>query len=166
VKTFIRLELWGEDSMALEKLDKMMFDSFAPGLWKEFVGPTNGPSSWVAEITGFDKKYKYQRTFLKGKKDYSESNSKGSRGIFAEYILESGHIYDIKSQYSNKGKERYFCTVDDLGNIIYMKEKEVIECLKLRSALMCIPQQNSAYLMCLTTSPVSTYHLVGEKTAP
>lgn len=63
---------------------------------------------WVAEITGYDKKYKYARKFVKYKKDYSKSNSKGSRGVYAVFILSENRIYEVRDN-----KNRYFCTVKD-----------------------------------------------------
>ena len=76
---------------------------------------------WVAKIIGFDPNFKYKREFIKGKKDYLKSNSKGSRGIFIYYLLESGFIYEVK----NNSKRRYFCKVNDDGDIIEISKEEV-----------------------------------------
>jgi hypothetical protein len=66
------------------------------------------PTAWAAEITGRDPRYRYARKFLSYKKDYSEANSKGSRGVYAIYILDDGKIYEVKDF-----KDRYFCIVQD-----------------------------------------------------
>ncbi len=89
------------------------------------------PSYWVAEITGVDRKYGYSRKFIKGRKDYKYSNSKGSRGVLIEYILESGRIYEVKKPLSWQRSERFFCKVADNGEIVRIDEEEVKECLKL-----------------------------------
>jgi hypothetical protein len=62
---------------------------------------------------------------LRYRKDYSRSNSKGSRGVFAEYILESEKIYDVRDN-----KRRFFCKVTDEGDIVHIDESEVRELLK------------------------------------
>jgi hypothetical protein len=137
MKAFLEIELIGDNIVQEFKFYRNLTDDLLPGLGALTFG-SYPPSGWVAEITGFDKKYKYNRQFLRFKKDYSRSNSKGSRGVYAEYILESGKIYDVKSR-----KSRYFCTVNDNGDIIKLSESEVIECLKDRLELMSIlPQDN------------------------
>jgi hypothetical protein len=88
-------------------------------------------SCWVAEIIGRDPKYKYARCFLHGKVDYAHSNSKGTRGVYLNFILEDGHIYDVSSPQSWKKTDRYYCKVIN-GEIIQIKEEEVEEWLKNR----------------------------------
>lgn len=126
MKAFLEIELRGDNIRQSAKIAQYIGNEIMPGLGSSIFGIP--PSGWVAEITGFDDKYKYNRQFLRFKKDYSRTNSKGSRGVYAEYILDSGKIYDVKEH-----KDRYFCTVDDGGNIIKLTEEEVIECLKVRS---------------------------------
>lgn len=123
MKIYFELELRGDDVRQLGKMYSYLGNEVMPGLGTAlFKIP---PSAWVAEITGLDPKYKFDRKFLKYKKDYSRSNSVGSRGVYANYILESGHIYDIKDH-----KDRYYCTVDDDGRVMRLNETEVIEWLK------------------------------------
>ena len=131
MKAILSLELFGEDTREYLKLYTGIMNMMIPGLGKSVIGG-NPPSSWVAEITGFDKKYKYSRQFIKRKIDYANSNSKGSRGLIAEFLLESGKIYDVKSQVSWNRSERYFCTVDNEGEIHKILEEEVNECLRSR----------------------------------
>ena len=94
-----------------------------------FIGKS-APSYWVARITGTDIRYGYQREFLHGKKDYTNANSIGSRGVEVSYLLESGNIYEVKKHVSWKRSVRYFCTVDDNGDIIDMSKEEVDQCLQ------------------------------------
>ena len=164
MKAFIRGEAFADDFQQELRLVRNILDSGIPGLGKAiFSWPSD---TWAAEIIDFDKKYKYQRKFLKWKKDYTHSNSKGSRGIYYEWTLESNHIYDIKRRISWGRCERFFCTVNESGDIVELDEKEVIECLKRRLALMCLPQHKDVSLMCLTTFHVFTFRLAEEKTVP
>jgi len=82
---------------------------------------------WVAEILGNHPLYKYNRKFISGKKDYTHANSKGSRGVFVWYILETGKIYEILKPISRRNSCRYFCKVTIDGDIVEIKEKEVCE---------------------------------------
>lgn len=127
MKAFLEIELIGDNVCQMCKLYRNITDEMIPGLGGATFGSIP-PSGWVAEIKGFDSKYKYVRHFLRYKKDYSRSNSKGSRGVYAEYLLESGKIYDIKDN-----KQRYFCIVNEEGNILHLDESEVISWLKNRS---------------------------------
>lgn len=133
MKVSLKIECIGDDQ---DYLIKMASAQIAGAFDKELSDAVIGkfPARYfVAEILGFDKKYKFKRRFLKYNKDYSEANSKGSRGVYAYYILESGKIYDVKSPVSWKNCERYFCSVSEFGFIYYLTEEEVIECLKSRS---------------------------------
>ena len=79
---------------------------------------------WVAEITGVCAKFKYQRKFLRCKKDYSQANGIGSRGVYAYYILEDNRVYEVSSPESWRSTDRYFCTVVG-GEIIRLTREEV-----------------------------------------
>jgi len=129
MKAFLELELIGDNVVQEYKFFRNMTNGMVPGLGTLTFG-SMPPSAWTAEITGFDDKYKYARHFLRFKKDYSRSNSKGSRGVYAEYILESDRIYDVRNN-----KNRFFCTVDNDGNIKKLTEDEVITWLKSRLEL-------------------------------
>jgi hypothetical protein len=85
---------------------------------------------WAAKIVGIDPKYKFSREFLNPKKDYSKSNSKGSRGIYYTYLLDSKNIYDVSEPVSWKNVDRYFCKVSKEGDIIKITEDEVKQWLK------------------------------------
>lgn len=142
MKAYLEIELFGEDARQMMRLWEAIGNMAFPGLGTATFGGMP-PSGWVAEITGFDQKYKYARKFLKRKLDYSRANSKGSRGVYAEYILESGKIYDVKQQISWKRVHRYFCTVNQDGDIVILTESEVVEWLKSRSESTSLPQPGS-----------------------
>lgn len=143
MKALLRLEIIGDDTNRLMKFYKNIFNDCIPGLGDFVIGKTP-PSCWVAKIIGFDDKYKYSRCFLKSKKDYTHANSKGSRGVYAEYILESGVIYEVYEKVSHKRAVRYFCTVSDAGDIIQLSEKEVIDWLSnTLGSTSSLPQDNA-----------------------
>jgi len=67
---------------------------------------------------------------LFGKTDYSRSNSRGSRGVYKYYELESGHYYFVRSPMSWSRTDEYFCAVNNDGDIKRIAVKEVSEWLK------------------------------------
>jgi len=107
-----------------------LFDENLVFFYRKIAGIPYPSSSWVAEITGLDEKYKYKRKFLPAKKDYRDANKNASEGVTAEYILASGHIYEVKHSITRYQAERYFCTVSDNGEILKLTEQEVIDWLK------------------------------------
>ena len=96
----------------------IIHDPLALAIWGGLKG-----SPWVAEVGG-------DRRFVRYKKDYSRSNSKGSQGVYAVYILDEGKVYEV-----NAWDERYFCTVHD-WQVVHMDKSEVDKWLKDRSELM------------------------------
>ena len=124
MKAILTLELFGEDTRKIFKLYRGVFDVCnAKWYFDKHIG-VPPRSSWAAEITGPDEKYGRKREFLRPKLDYSRSNGKGSRGVFAEYILESGKIYEVLSRETWKRSRRYFCTVTLEGDISEISEEE------------------------------------------
>lgn len=124
MKAALHLELFGENNREYFKLYRHIFELFDhQQTFDDLVGGVPPRSSWVAEITGPDETYGLRREFLRPKLDYSRSNAKGSRGIFAEYILESGHIYEVLARVNWKRSERYFCTVSDAGTVVELAEE-------------------------------------------
>ena len=123
MKAVLNLELFGEDTRAYLRIAQSIFAlNGAKAIFDQHIGIPHR-SSWVAEIVGPDEKYGLARNFLRAKLDYSRSNSKGSRGIFSEYILETGKIYEVKSQESWSKSNRYFCVVSDDGDIAKISEE-------------------------------------------
>ena len=56
---------------------------------------------------------------VEGRTDYSQANSKGSRGVMVWYTLESGKRYIVRSPTSWKNTEEYCCHVNDAGEVIH-----------------------------------------------
>lgn len=129
MKGILILELFGEDTRQLCKICRKMFEAGGGDAGAAIFDAEIGVpprSSWVAEVTGPDEKYGLARTFLRGKMDYSKANSKGSRGIFVEYVLDPGKIYEVKSQETWRRAWLYFCTVDgENGNIVVLEREEI-----------------------------------------
>ena len=65
--------------------------------------------AWVAEIGPITLK----RSFLCPCLDYSGANSKGTRGVYATYVLAPERIYEVSSPESWSTTRRYFCHVVD-----------------------------------------------------
>ena len=68
-----------------------------------------------------------ESTYLRGNWDYAEANSKGSRGVYVHYILESGRLYQVASPTSWKNSRHFFCIVDDDGEIIELTKEHAVE---------------------------------------
>lgn len=101
-------------------------------IWKVFTGESvNKSRAWCAEIVGLNNKYKFDRKFMRPTIDYSQANSKFSRGVYKHYWLENGKLYEISSPQSWKHTDRYFATVCD-GDLIKMDEEGALEWLKDR----------------------------------
>ena len=83
---------------------------------------------WVAEITGKCEKYGLSRKFLSPRRDASCGNSVGSRGIYANYMLEHGKVYEISSPVSWKKTDRYFCKGESPRTRI--GREDVLKCLR------------------------------------
>jgi hypothetical protein len=87
-----------------------------------FKVPTRKP--WVSRITGYGRKYKFERIFIDGKLDYSEANGPGSRGVYLYFHLTNG-LYEISSWDGWKSQDRYFCRVE--GSSLTRMSLEEIE---------------------------------------
>lgn len=66
-----------------------------------------GKQPWVARITGLDARYGLRREFVRGKKDYRDGNSVGSRGVRWYYLLEPG-VYEVNAPVAWQRVDRYF----------------------------------------------------------
>lgn len=120
----IRIEAIGDNVHQELRLWTNIANMCCPGIGDLTFGksPFN---YWVAKITGKDEKYKYAREFIRGKKDYTHANSKGSRGIFLYFLIESGFVYEVKGS-----KKRYFCKVSEDGEIIELTGDDVDEWIR------------------------------------
>lgn len=74
---------------------------------------------WVAKILGPHEHYEFEREFLDGDADYSDSNSKGSRGVYLTWHLSDGYYECRTSQ-----DERQYFTVYE-GNRYNLELEDV-----------------------------------------
>lgn len=94
-----------------------------PGMGEALVGKIP-PGWWCAEIIGRSGRYRWERSFLRGQKDYSEANSVGSRGAYIYYHLEEGKVYEVKAPRTWRKTDRYFVRIEG-GEPIEMTDAEV-----------------------------------------
>lgn len=127
--TMVKIELFNDNLTQHFEFNKRLANHLFPGVGEIVFGKYQS-SFFVAEIIGVDYKYTFKRLFINGKKDYSNSNSKGSRGIFMYYFLDSSKIYDIKRQVSWKKTERFYCKFNNNGEVVKITEDEVFKCIK------------------------------------
>jgi len=126
MKATLRVEAIGDNADGMLRVWRNLANSMVPDLGTMTFG-TIPKRYWVAEITGPDPKYRWKRVFLRGKKDYRESNSVGSRGVYVWYVLESGHVYEVNEPVSWKNNDRYFCRVNDAGDIEPLDEADITQ---------------------------------------
>jgi hypothetical protein len=129
VKASLEIELFNDDAWQAIRVRTCMLPE---ALRRLFLGGFKRP--WVAEITGRNDQYRFDRTFLRPFRDYSRANSVGSRGIYLVYLLDQGKIYEVMEQVTWRRWDRYFCRATELGEIERMTEKGVEEWLSGRSA--------------------------------
>jgi len=122
MKASLVLELIGDNNYQYGKSVNKQFTSITGLGCNLFSVPSR---SWCAKITDLDPKYKWKREFLKGMKDYSNSNSKGSRGVTSTYILDEWNVYEVKRSVSWGNSERFFCIVNKDGMIEKISEDQV-----------------------------------------
>lgn len=127
MKATLKLEYIGADSADLLNAMCRQFNQAEPGLGDRFIGrPKSRP--WVAEIIGGSRTHP-DREFVSSKRDYSEANSKGSRGVYLWFLLETDKLYQVHERVSWKNSRRYFVAVREDGEIYTLNDEEVDEWL-------------------------------------
>lgn len=97
------------------------------------IKPAN-KKPWIAKITGLSSNFGFQREFLKPLTDYSEANSKGSRGIYLYFHLLEGVVYDVFEHLTwKKERRRYIVNVN--GQLNELTKEEVVEYLATKKIL-------------------------------
>jgi hypothetical protein len=125
VKAALKCELIGDSSREhLKWMSQFMDDAFGRGFGNEFVGKVP-PICWCARITGTDQRYGLDREFIRGRRDYRDANSVGSRGVFMWFVIETGYYYEVKRRVSWRYSERFFCKVTESGDIVEVEKGEV-----------------------------------------
>lgn len=128
MKATIKLEFIGANSADFMNYLCGQCDRIAPGLGEAVIGRT-APGPWVAEITGQYPSGKLKRSFVRSKRDYSRANSKGSRGVYLWFILESDKLYEVHTRISWARSTDYFCAITTSGDVYTLSDEEVSEWL-------------------------------------
>lgn len=89
---------------------------------------------WVAEIIGYDRRFKFCRSFVRGQVDYSEANSQGSRGVYLHFHVRDGGVYEIFRFCTWRRSERGFYRIAG-ADWIEMTADQVKEWLFVREGL-------------------------------
>lgn len=153
-------------SFALEAIDDHIAARYdaEPRSWPRWKDKP--PRPWVARIHGLSKRFGYDREFLDGKKDYSQANRKGSRGVMIYWTLENGP-HEIHELRLRKKPRRYFAMVED-GEVRECEGQEVQQWL-LESAvleLLSLRQRDAASVGPLTPSLASALASLAAKIPP
>lgn len=128
----LALEWIGQDAHAQMEFYRRLLNNGVAGLGDGVVGRCPR-RAWVARIVGPDARYGWCREFIRGKIDYSEANSKGSRGVMLHYVLKPGEVYEVNAPSSWRRNDRYFCRVSDSGEIVRISQEEVQQWLNAHS---------------------------------
>lgn len=121
----VEIECIGDDVVQMSRMYGTIAEDCGRSDIKDFLDLGKLFRPWIAKICGEDEKFGFKRDFVKCIKDYSRSNSVGSRGVYAVYDLEPG-IYD---SYGHRCGRRYFRVTGNL-NIEYITKSEVLACLR------------------------------------
>lgn len=77
---------------------------------------------WCAQILALTRR-NFERRFLTGDLDLSQSNSAGSRGVRLRFILESGRLYEWQYHESWRSSVRAYGIVDEAGGIMQITKE-------------------------------------------
>lgn len=127
MQTLLRLEAIGDDAYEYQR----SVIKAGGGLVRRFTGVPGRP--WVAEIVGLNDQFGFERRFLRGKKDYRNANSVGSRGVYLCFVLELGRLYEVYGLSSWRSSFHYFC-MPTVSGAVKLSEESVRQCLSARSA--------------------------------
>ncbi|WP_280381421.1 hypothetical protein [Nocardia wallacei] len=81
---------------------------------------------WLAEITGRTPTYRFQRQFLRADIDYSQANSKGTRGVEYSWTLGVNRVYEAAWAPSWTQWVQVYLRADPAGDIVEIDEEEVL----------------------------------------
>jgi hypothetical protein len=70
---------------------------------------------WLAQVTGHDRQFGYQRAFLPPRRDYQDATWSGSRGVTSRWVLSPNAPYEAFWPTSWKKSKRVFLRVTPVG---------------------------------------------------
>lgn len=83
---------------------------------------------WVYKVCHGPSGYSW-REYIYGKRDYSGSNSKGSRGVMENFVLEENELYRVGEKISWRSSREYWASVTPNGDIYELSDDEAEEWL-------------------------------------
>jgi hypothetical protein len=96
----------------------LVLDEYAP----TGRGPARSP--WVARLLGPDPKRNYERSFVEPSRDYHAADKRG-RGVKACFRIDAGNIYEVCRWKTRDKSERYFVTVNSIGEVVGVAHDDV-----------------------------------------
>lgn len=87
-----------------------------------------GGNPWVARMYR-DRDGRVRPAFLQGKRDYGSANSKCTRGVMLNFVLEENELYWVHELTSWSSHARYHVAVSPDGSVYKLTEKEAQEWL-------------------------------------
>lgn len=91
----------------------------------EIIGaPARDRYPWVAEVYGRDGRYGLARHFVPKKVSYRDSNKRGTRGIYAHWILDDGCLYEACLMTGWGTYTKRWITVTRAGDITDLTKEE------------------------------------------
>lgn len=127
MKAILNLEYIGEAQDARLAFYARLIDQIDQGLGGAVVGPSRPRKPWVAEILGSDSIYRLKRRFVPANWSRKYANGAHSRGVVLWFVLKPNTYYEVKSPTSWRSHDRYFCRVNDDGEILKISREEVVE---------------------------------------
>lgn len=97
-------------------------EGFKARHWAERIG-THRP--WLAEIVGRDPDFDLERQFQVPQRDYAESNSKGTRGVYFYWTLGINRVYEASIPLNHREVERVFLRATPEGDTVEITREEV-----------------------------------------
>jgi hypothetical protein len=64
-------------------------------------------------------------TRLRPDRDYARASSTANRGLYWLFVIESGHLYQVRELVTWNHERTYFCTVSAQGEIVEVPEGQI-----------------------------------------
>lgn len=129
VKAHLRLEFIGAANYDMLRQFDRVFPKFGFGNGGDRPDhPFRWPGPCVLRMHR-DAEGRVQGDRVWGNRDYSNANSKGTRGVYVNYILEENELYWVKAPMSWKSVSFYYCAVTPSGELKRITDEDAQEWL-------------------------------------